>query len=151
MGTSGDRHPRPLSRAHLAAGKVMESNGRHIDHWKAKMCRDEEILSEFRGARSRVMYIEDKSDGLNGPARIGRVFFSKSGKTVYYRGLKFQSLRGSGFKANYFEISSGDEYWISGPHKDQNDRLYGGNRGVVVDPGVAEEYRVLISGRKAIA
>lgn len=34
----------------------------------------------YRPARSRVMYIEDKSGGLEGPARIGRVYFSKTGK-----------------------------------------------------------------------
>ena len=35
---------------------------------------------------SRIMYIESKGDGITGPARIGRVTFSKSGKTLYYRG-----------------------------------------------------------------
>lgn len=29
-------------------------------------------------AKTRIMYIEDKSENLNGPARIGRVTFSKS-------------------------------------------------------------------------
>ena len=57
--------------------------------------------------------------GLNGAARIGRVYFSKSGKTHYYKGMQFQSLKGSGFKANYFEVESGDHYWMSGPRKDQ--------------------------------
>jgi hypothetical protein len=49
--------------------------------------------------KSRIMYIENKSDGLSGPARIGRVIFSKSGKTLYYQGKSFQSLKGSGFTA----------------------------------------------------
>lgn len=87
------------------------------------------------------MYIENKSEGLEGSARIGRVYFSKTGKTLYYRGLTFQSLKGAGFKANYFELESGDEYWISGPKKDQNDRLYGGNMGVVIDEDVKNEYQ----------
>jgi len=91
------------------------------------------------------MYIENKSRGLNGPAVIGRVYFSKSGKTLYYKGLRFQSLKGAGFKANYYETSSGEEYWISGPRKDRNDRLYGGNRGVLVDAEVREEYEKLTS------
>ncbi|QEY19093.1 1-deoxy-D-xylulose-5-phosphate synthase [Cellvibrio sp. KY-GH-1] len=91
-------------------------------------------------SRSKIMYVEDKSEGLDGAARIGRVYFSKSGKTLYYRGKKFQSLKGSGFKANYFEVESGDHYWISGPRKDQNNRLYGGNRGVEIDVDVHEEY-----------
>ena len=90
------------------------------------------------------MYIECKSEGLEGPAVIGRVYFSKSGKTIYYKGLKFQSLKGAGFKANYFDINTGDQYWISGPNKDQNDRLYGGNRGVQIDEDVRSEYEAMI-------
>ena len=103
---------------------------------------DEALPSEFKISNSRIMYVEDKSEGLEGPARIGRVFFSKSGKTLYYRGKKFRSLKG-GYKANYFDVETGDEYWISGPRKDQNDRLYGGNRGVEIDDDVKDEYRRL--------
>lgn len=95
--------------------------------------------------RSRIMYIENKSQGLEGEARIGRVYFSKTGRTLYYGNLKFQSLSGSAYKANYFEIESGDEYWISGPRKDQNNRLYGGNRGVVIDEDVKLEYEAYIT------
>lgn len=91
------------------------------------------------------MYVEDKSGALEGDARIGRVCFSKSGKTLYYRGQKFQSLKGSGYKGNYFEVESGDHYWISGPRKDRNDRLYGGNKGVEIDKDVYEEYRQYIN------
>jgi hypothetical protein len=59
--------------------------------------------------RSRIMYIEHKDYVSGGEARIGRVFFSKRGKTLRYRGKSFQSLRGRGCKANYFEVESGDE------------------------------------------
>ncbi|MCP4298938.1 MAG: 1-deoxy-D-xylulose-5-phosphate synthase [Proteobacteria bacterium] len=90
------------------------------------------------------MYLENKSSGLEGNARIGRVYFSKTGKTLYYRGLKFQSLNGSGFKANFYEIESGDKFWISGPRKDLNDRLYGGNLCVEIDEDVRKEYSQLI-------
>ncbi|MEP3639952.1 MAG: 1-deoxy-D-xylulose-5-phosphate synthase [Paracoccaceae bacterium] len=119
--------------------------GRHISHWMDKLDQELELPKEFRLSRSRVMYIEAKSEGLEGPAVIGRVYFSKSGKTIYYKGLSFQSLKGAGFKANYFDIESGDQYWISGPRKDQNDRLYGGNLGVLIDDDVREEYEALIS------
>lgn len=120
------------------------SLGRHLNHWRDKLGRDRTLPEAFKTSRSRIMYIEDKSDGLEGPARIGRVYFSKSGKSLYYDGLMFQSLSGAGFKANYFEVDSGDHYWISGPRKDQNDRLYGGNKGVVIDDDVKEEYEALI-------
>lgn len=86
------------------------------------------------------MYIESKATGLTGEARIGRVSFSKTGRTLYYRGRAFQSLRGSGFKANYYDVATGEEYWISGPRKDGADRLYGEPVPVEIDEDVREEY-----------
>ncbi len=68
--------------------------------------------------KTRIMYIESKAGGLVGPARIGRVTFSKTGATLHYGGKSFQSLKGRGFKSNYYEIESGEPYWISGPRKD---------------------------------
>jgi hypothetical protein len=99
--------------------------------------------------KSRIMYIEDKSQGLNGPARIGRVTFSKTGKTIYYAGQAFESLRGSGFKANYFDIETGQPFWISGPRKDGADRLYESGETVEIDSDVAEEYWRDIRGEAA--
>lgn len=96
--------------------------------------------------KSRIMYIESKAGGLTGPARIGRVTFSKSGATLYYAGLSFQSLKGSGFKSNYFEVESGDRYWISGPRKDGRDSLYATNIATVVDADVHDEYWSTIRG-----
>lgn len=91
--------------------------------------------------KSRIMYIEDKSGGLNGPARIGRVTFSKTGRSLTYAGRTFQSLEGGGFKANHFDVETGDHFWISGPRRDGADRLYPGSGGPVeIDPDVAEEY-----------
>jgi hypothetical protein len=90
--------------------------------------------------RSRIMYIESKAEGLNGPARIGRVTFNKTGRTLYYKDQSFQSLKGYGFKANYRENETGEEYWISGPRRDGLDRLYGKSALVVeIDDDVREE------------
>ena len=74
--------------------------------------------------KTRIMYIENKSDGLVGPARIGRVTFSKSGKSLTYRGIEFGSLKGTGFKANFWNSETGEQYWISGCKKDGLDSLY---------------------------
>ncbi len=92
------------------------------------------------------MYIEDKSEGLSGPARIGRVTFSKTGQTLRYGDREFQSLKGSGFKANYHDLETGDEFWISRPHKDGRDRLYGERIPVEIDEDAREEYWVEIRG-----
>ncbi|WP_439923904.1 1-deoxy-D-xylulose-5-phosphate synthase [Nitrobacter sp. JJSN] len=91
--------------------------------------------------KTRIMYIENKSGSLNGPARIGRVTFSKTGRSIRYNGRTFQSLKGSGFKANYFDIDTGERFWISGPRKDGKDRLYSeSTQAVEIDNDVAEEY-----------
>ena len=121
--------------------------GRHLEQWREELDSDHTPPKAFRKSRSRIMYIEDKTDGVEGPARIGRVYFSKTGKSLYYRGLMLQSLSGAGFKANYVDLNSGDYYWISGPRKDQNDRLYGGNKGVEVDEDVRAEYEALIASK----
>lgn len=69
------------------------------------------------GHKARIMYLERKAGNLTGPARIGRVTHSKTGATIYYRGKEFRSLKGAGFKANYYDVESGEEYWISGREK----------------------------------
>ncbi len=90
--------------------------------------------------QTRIMYIERKAGGLTGEARIGRVTFSKTGKTLTYRGLKFQSLKGFGFKANYRELESGEEYWISGCKQVGSNRLYGERVPIEIDDDVRAEY-----------
>ncbi len=84
------------------------------------------------------MYIEYKGDGLIGPAKIGRVKFSKSGKSVHYDRKTFETLSGTGFKANYFDIETGEHYWISGCKKNGEDALYCTE--VEIDDDVLEEY-----------
>jgi hypothetical protein len=93
---------------------------------------------------SRIIWIENKSagDGLLGPVRIGRVTSSKSGSTLYYNGRSFRSLRGQGYKANYVDTETGEEYWISGCRRDGMDALY--NTNVQIDNDVREEYWLTI-------
>src|SRR5450755_2264516 len=86
-----------------------------------------------------IVYIENKGGGLTGPARIGRETFSKTGKTLCYCGRTFQSLKGRGFKSNFYDVATGEE-GISGPRKDGADRLYGGREPVEIDADVQREY-----------
>lgn len=95
--------------------------------------------------KSRIMYIEDKSGGLIGPARIGRVTYSKSGRTLHYGGKTFYGV--SGYKYNHVDEETGDHYWISGPHKDGQDRLYGERIPIEIDEDVREEYWRDIRGK----
>ena len=86
------------------------------------------------------MYIECKAGGLSGTARIGRVTFSKTGRTLYYQGQTFRSLKGAGFKSNYYSIDTGDDYWISGPKRRGGDRMYGSVLPIAIDEDVRVEY-----------
>ena len=96
--------------------------------------------------KTRIMYIERKAESLNGPARIGRVIFSKTGRTVEYSGQKFQKAP-NGYKWNHFDVQTGDHYWISGPRKDGKDRLYPqSSQPVEIDEDVREEYWIKIRG-----
>ncbi len=92
------------------------------------------------------MYIENKEGSLNGMGRIGWVTFSKTGRTLRYGDLEFRSLKGNGYKANFVELASGDEYWISGPKKDGRDRLYGGG-GVEIDEDARATYWSQVRGK----
>jgi len=107
---------------------------------------------KFGMPKTRIMYIENKSaqipgsHGVQGPARIGRVSFSKTGRTLYYNGKTFQSLKGSGHKANYFDVNSLEQYWISGPKKNGADGLYG-PKPTPIDDDVRYEYWTVIRGQ----
>ena len=93
------------------------------------------------------MYIESKAESLNGPARIGRVVFSKSGRTMYYRGREY--LKVKGYKYNGIDAGTLEEYWISGPRSDGADRLYESNLPIEIDEDVREEYWTEIRRRIA--
>ena len=87
------------------------------------------------------MYMELKSGQSDrGPARIGRVSFSASGSTIYYKERKFQTLKGGGTGANYFDTETQQEYWISGPKKNGQDRHWAGGGPVEIDDDCADEY-----------
>ena len=89
--------------------------------------------------KSRIMYIEKKAGSNTGEARIGRVSFSKTLRTMYYDGKEFGKTK-SGFKYNCIEVETGEEYWISGCKKNGNDTLYGGNIPIPIDEDAREEY-----------
>ena len=100
---------------------------------------------------TRIMYIENKGGhitehwwgnesseaNLTGPARIGRVTFSKTRRSLRYRGKEFS--KAEGFKANY-ACETGEWFWISGPKKRGGDALYATNIPTEIDEDVREEY-----------
>ena len=95
--------------------------------------------------RTEIKYLELKSGfSDNGPAWIGIVSFSKSGKTIYFDGKAFQSLNGNGISGNYFDIENGDEYWISGVKKDMSDRHKFGGGKIFVEKRILNDYLKIV-------
>ena len=97
--------------------------------------------------KSRIMYIELKTHpgghDDRGPAWIGRVTFSKSGSTLYYKGKRFQ--RAHMHCGNYYDLETDEDYWISGPKKNGEDRYSWAQRTPVeIDDDVREEYWLMI-------
>jgi hypothetical protein len=67
---------------------------------------------------SMLRYIELKSGhGDSGPAWIGRVKLSRSKTTVCFNGRALKKANGGGISGNYFDLESGEEFWISGIKK----------------------------------
>jgi hypothetical protein len=92
----------------------------------------------------RVMYVELKSGHEDsGPAWIGRVRFSKTGRSVYYRGLTLARKRGAA--GNHVDVATGDEYWVSGVKADGTDRHWAGRGPVHVDQDVLDEYLEMVN------
>lgn len=90
--------------------------------------------------KSRIMYIERKAGALVGDARIGRVTCNKSGRTIFYRDHVFRRIVGGGFKSNYRDEATWEDYWISGPKTKGGDRMYGSKLPVHIDEDVRLEY-----------
>ncbi|WP_109831818.1 hypothetical protein [Reichenbachiella versicolor] len=91
--------------------------------------------------QSRIMYIEHKTDQNDrGEAWIGLVEFSKSGQTVYFNGHAYKKLKSGGTAGNFYDIETGDEFWISGVKKNGQDRHRAGGGRVKIERVIVDEY-----------
>src|SRR5262245_55578207 len=100
-----------------------------------------------RGAKRRVMYVENKDGEIDGAAaRIGWVTFSQTGLTVYYRERKLKRTKGQGIRWNYRDEATGDEYWVSGIKIRGSNQHWAEPVHVVIDAAARDEYRRLRSG-----
>ena len=84
-----------------------------------------------------LRYIELKSgQSDNGPAWIGYVTSSKTGRTLYFNGRGLMKLKGqrrgeSG--GNYVDMDTGESFWVSGVKKNGKDRHWAGSGKVLIE------------------
>jgi hypothetical protein len=91
--------------------------------------------------KGQLIYVELKSGySDNGPAWIGIAGASKSGSTIYFNGQAFKSLKGSGISSNYYDVKTGNEYWISGVKKKGDNRHWAGSGKITIDKGAVQAY-----------
>ncbi len=90
--------------------------------------------------KPELKYIELKTGYAdNGPAWIGYVEYSKSGKTVYFNDKAF----GGNGHGGCSDIESGEIYWITGVKKDGNNRHQFGNGIIQIEESAIEEYEAI--------
>ena len=91
--------------------------------------------------RTEIKYIELKTGYAdNGPAWIGKVEFSKSGKTMYFNNHAF---KGNGHGVCR-DLETGEIYWISGVKKNEQNRHWAGNGKIMIDREIVCEYLQII-------
>lgn len=91
-----------------------------------------------------LKYVELKT-GYNGdgPAWIGRVKLSKSGRTVYFNGRALKrGVRGA--SGNHYDLKTGDIFWVSGIKRYGQDRHWAGSGKVLIEAGAVDEYLSLV-------
>jgi hypothetical protein len=88
-----------------------------------------------------IRYIELKTGySDNGPAWIARVVMSRSGQTLYFSDKALRRGGGQLIAGNYFDISNGDEYWVSGVKKRGGDRHWAGSGQVGIEASAVADY-----------
>jgi len=99
------------------------------------------------GARQRLMYVDSKEGLIDGaPARIGWVRYSKTGRSVCYRGLNLHRANGRGIRGNFVD-ETGAGFWVSGV-KQRGTNVHPAEHGVavVVDEDAVSAWQALRSG-----
>jgi len=93
----------------------------------------------------RIMYVQIKT-GYNtdkGPAWISKVRFSKTWQTAYWRGRTL--ARGRSFDSNFYDVDTQEEFWLSGPKRNETDGRYS-NALPEVDADAREAYEAFLEG-----
>lgn len=94
----------------------------------------------------RVMFVHLKT-GHNtdkGPAWISLVSFNRSWKTARWHGKTLHRSPGM-FDANFYDVETDEEYWVSGPRRDQGDTRYSSITPTVDDDAKAA-YEAFLDG-----
>jgi len=98
-----------------------------------------------------LRYIELKSGHSdNGPAWIGYVTSSKTGRTLYFNGrglMKLKGQRRGDSGGNYVDMETGESFWVSGVKKNGEDRHWAGSGKVLIEAAAVSDYLETIGAK----
>jgi len=86
----------------------------------------------------------------DGPAWIGYVKESKSGRTLYFNGrglMKLKGQRRGDSGGNYVDMETGESFWVSGVKKNGQDRHWAGSGKVLVEAAAVSDYLNTINAK----
>jgi hypothetical protein len=94
----------------------------------------------------RVMFVQLKTGyGTDqGPAWISWVRFNRSWRTAYWHDRTLRRWPGM-FDANFVDVETGKQFWLSGPHRDRGDVRYS-NIKPTIDGDVRDVYEKFLGG-----
>lgn len=96
-----------------------------------------------------LKYIELKTGySDDGPAWIAHVRLSQSGNTVYFNGKALKKAKGGVDGGNYYDMETGEGYWVSGIKKSGLDRHWAGAGVVTIEEAAVSEYLQLIGSQE---
>jgi hypothetical protein len=92
-----------------------------------------------------LRYIELKSGFHDdGPAWIGRVVESKSGRTLYFDGKALKRLKKPGERTNYVDVATTEQYWIAPVKKRGSNRYQASAAPITVEAAAVAELLALL-------
>lgn len=94
----------------------------------------------------RIMFVQLKTGyGTDaGPAWISVVRFNRTWKSAYWKGKTLRRSKNL-FDANFVDVETYDEYWLSGPHRDRQDSRYS-SIAPTVDADARAAYEAFLRG-----
>jgi hypothetical protein len=95
--------------------------------------------------RRRLMFVQLKTgyDIDRGPSWICWVDFNKSWNTARFLGKELRRFQS--FDANFYDVDTREDYWLSGPKRDRTDLRYGPGS-PSIDEDAREAYDAFLSG-----
>lgn len=93
----------------------------------------------------RIMFVQQKTgyDIDQGPSWIGWVDFNRTWKTARVHGRVLRRFQG--IDSNFYDVETGEWFWLSGPKRDRTDARYG-PRSTPVEEDAREAYEAFLNG-----